>query len=290
MDEMDKRACALEDQQERGFWAVIPASVLHDRQLSASAVRLYGEIMLLTREMGFCWASNERLGMAVQASDRTVSRLVTELARAGHVRVQLIKAKDGSSITRKIWPAYLQPAEGVDKNDVGGSQKCLPHGAENGLVSGQSGHAPTSKMSRVDKNGERTSLDNNIYNNIINNTKQLRTTKQDSARAREAVEAYFVAELGDDAEIRQRVKDFLDGREEKRHPMTSLRAAKVAVGKLKRYSAGKDGTVCRAVLLATMDEAIEGCWDSFYPLHEDRRQALLGGGKPEPPAACYPEL
>ena len=44
MDEMDKRACALEDQQERGFWAVIPASVLHDRQLSASAVRLYGEI------------------------------------------------------------------------------------------------------------------------------------------------------------------------------------------------------------------------------------------------------
>lgn len=140
----------------------------------------------------------------------------------------------------------------------------------------------------VDKNGERTSLDNNIYNNIINNTKQLRTTKQDSAR--EAVEAYFVAELGDDAEIRQRVKDFLDGRTEKKHPMTSLRAAKVAVGKLKRYSAGADGTICRALLLATMDEAIEGCWDSFYPLREDRRQALLGGGKPEPPAAWYPEL
>lgn len=274
MDEMDKRARALEDQQERSFWAVIPASVLHDRQLSASAVRLYGEIMLLTREKGFCWASNERLAMAVQASDRTASRLVTELARAGHVRVQLIKAKDGSSITRKIWPAYLQPAEGVDKNDVGDSQKCLP---------------PTTKTARVDKNGERTSLDNNIYNNL-NNTKQLRTTKQDSARAREAVEAYFVAELGDDAEIRQRVKDFLDGRTEKKHPMTSLRAAKVAVGKLKRYSAGKDGTVCRAVLLATMDEAIEGCWDSFYPLHEDRRQALLGGGKPEKAAGCYPEL
>lgn len=275
MDEMDKTARALEDQQERSFWAVIPAAVLHDRQLSASAVRLYGEIMLLTREKGFCWASNERLAMAVQASDRTASRLVTELARAGHVRVQLIKAKDGSSITRKIWPAYLQPAEGADKNDVGDSQKCLP---------------PTTKTARVDKNGERTSLDNNIYNNIINNTKQLRTTKQDSARAREAVEAYFLAELGDDAEIRQRVKDFLDGRTEKKHPMTSLRAAKVAVGKLKRYSAGADGTVCRALLLATMDEAIEGCWDSFYPLREDRRQALLGGGKPEPPAAWYPEL
>ena len=277
MDEIDKRACALEDQQERGFWAVIPAAVLHDTGLRPAAVRLYGEIMLLTRDSGCCWASNQRLGAPYGTAEVTVSRLVAELAKAGHIRVVYERNEMLGGTMRKIYPAGWQVDQTVKayQNDQG-----------------------LTKQSSLDENVKHhltkssTYISASLYNNNLqdNDKKQVRKSKQDSARAREAVEAYFVAELGDDAEIRQRVKDFLDGREEKRHPMTSLRAAKVAVGKLKRYSAGEDGTVCRAVLLATMDETIEGCWDSFYPLHEDRRQALLGGGKPEPPAACYPEL
>ena len=277
MDEIDKRACALEDQQERGFWAVIPASVLHDTGLRPAAVRLYGEIMLLTRDSGCCWASNQRLGAPYGTAEETVSRRAAELAKAGHIRVVYERNEMLGGTMRKIYPAGSQ----VDRS-----------------VKACQNNQGLTKQSSLDENVKHpltktsTYISDSLYNNNLqdNDKKQVRKTKQDSARAREAVEAYFVAELGDDAEIRQRVKDFLDGREEKKHPMTSLRAAKVAVGKLKRYSAGEDGTVCRAVLLATMDETIEGCWDSFYPLHEDRRQALLGGGKPEPPAACYPEL
>lgn len=277
MDEMDKRACALEDQQERGFWAVIPAAVLHDTGLRPAAVRLYGEIMLLTRDSGCCWASNQRLGAPYGTAEETVSRLVAELAKAGHIRVVYERNEMLGGTMRKIYPAGGQ----VDQT-----------------VKACQNNQGLTKQSSLDENVKHpltktsTYISASLYNNNLqdNDKKQVRKTKQDSARAREAVEAYFVAELGDDAEIRQRVKDFLDGREEKKHPMTSLRAAKVAVGKLKRYSAGEDGTVCRAVLLATMDETIEGCWDSFYPLHEDRRQALLGGGKPEKVAGCYPEL
>ena len=202
---------------------------------------------------------------------------MAELAKAGHIRVVYERNEMLGGTMRKIYPAGGQVDQTVKacQNDQGlTKQSSLDEKVKH----------PLTKTS--------TYISASLYNNNLqdNDKKQVRKTKQDSARAREAVEAYFVAELGDDAEIRQRVKDFLDGREEKRHPMTSLRAAKVAVGKLKRYSAGEDGTVCRAVLLATMDETIEGCWDSFYPLHEDRRQALLGGGKPEAPAACYPEL
>lgn len=88
---------------------LIPEQVYRDNRLSPRAVLLYGLVLSLSQN-GFCWANNRFFAERLGVSKDRVSRIVSELAECGFVRL----SPDPDSGTRRIYP-LVENAAWVDK-------------------------------------------------------------------------------------------------------------------------------------------------------------------------------
>jgi len=78
--------------------------------------------------------------------------------------------------------------------------------------------------------------------------------------------AVLDAYAGEDGELRERLREFLESRRRKKKPLLTQRAARILTGRLDRLSGGD-----RPSKLALLDNAILHGWDSIYPLKEDEK-------------------
>jgi len=62
-----------------GYYAVIPATILYDKELSANEKMLYAIISQLAIKTGFCYASNSYLAETLGVSIRAVSKWINKL-------------------------------------------------------------------------------------------------------------------------------------------------------------------------------------------------------------------
>ena len=95
----------------RNYYAIIPASVRYDSNISANAKLLFGEITALCNDKGYCWATNEYFADLYDTSNRTIQRWLTDLKDAGYI------CTEDESTSRKI---YIVTG---DKNVTGGMTK-----------------------------------------------------------------------------------------------------------------------------------------------------------------------
>lgn len=87
----------------KSYYAIIPANVRYDKQLSANAKLLYGEITALCNEKGYCWAGNSYFSELYGVSDRAVSRWIKELSVRGYIVSEMVYDEKGKEILyRKI--------------------------------------------------------------------------------------------------------------------------------------------------------------------------------------------
>jgi len=68
-----------------GFYSVIPATVRYDKELSANAKLMYGEITSLCSKEGFCWATNKYFMDLYGVSKMTVIRWINQLKNKGYI-------------------------------------------------------------------------------------------------------------------------------------------------------------------------------------------------------------
>lgn len=116
------------------FWAVLPAAVRYDEELPPNAKLLYAEISALTDQRGYCYASNEYFMRLYSLSERTIRRLISELARLGYIS---IADGDGGKDRRKIYAGINPLAHNPDKNVrepgqnlPGNPDKNVPHNSK----------------------------------------------------------------------------------------------------------------------------------------------------------------
>lgn len=109
------------DMTRGGQFALIPASVLYNDQLPATAKLLYGEIYRLSHANGYCYASNREFMEILQCGEKTVRRLVAALAEQGHVRVKMIRRYGGSGdiVQRRIFCGMELAKEDPDEGGGG---------------------------------------------------------------------------------------------------------------------------------------------------------------------------
>lgn len=138
------------------YYANIPANVRYDKELTASAKLLYGEITALTNAEGYCWANNSYFANLYDMSIRNISRLISQLNNKGYIRVEIIDDFDRKIYLSIAHEKNVQPP--IDEKDVGVGQKNRGVQAENV----QPPH---------DKNGYKNNTSINTTNNITSNKK-----------------------------------------------------------------------------------------------------------------------
>lgn len=111
------------------YYAVIPADVRYDTNLTANAKLLYAEITALANHNGYCWATNEYFANLYQLSERTISRLISSLEKEGYLNVEIDKSQGNK---RKIF-LNLSSKKAIDKNDNSYGQNCPPPMDKNGV-------------------------------------------------------------------------------------------------------------------------------------------------------------
>lgn len=96
------------------YWAVLPAAIRYDPEITPGAKLLYAEISALTDQRGYCWASNAYFLQLYGISEPTVQRYLRALKAGGYIT---IADGDGGPGRRKIYAGINPLADNPIKND-----------------------------------------------------------------------------------------------------------------------------------------------------------------------------
>lgn len=162
------------------YYAVVPASVRYDRNISNGSKLLYGEISALCHVEGYCWATNEYFANLYDSGERTVSRWIEELSSQGHVKVVLEKGG------RQIWLG------GVAKNGEGGSPKMT------GSIVSKSQETIQAEPQKVMQAPPNTTLNTTLKSGIAKKAPRSQFGKYNEAAASDSYEPVIDADSGED--------------------------------------------------------------------------------------------
>ena len=242
------------DALRSSYFVIIPQTLRNDDSLSLNAKLLYGDIVALANDKGYCFASNAALADRLRLTERSISRLLAALEERGYIHaVTVYDHRHGACIGRQIYPRvdapipqekeiYLSDNEGMTDNIT-----------------------PLTEMSGYPDTNVRA------YK-CINNTEKESKKKKTDEEARTELHAWAARISPDDPELVGRLMDFCDMRRDRPRPKPVLpgRSVTLITNALERYS---DGNV--RLMLAMLDNAISGQWDKIYPLRPQEREACL---------------
>ena len=123
-----QKSMAPEETAKPSYWAVLPAGIRYDPEITAGAKLLYAEISSLTDARGYCWASNGYFQKLYGISEPTVQRYLRALKAGGYIK---IADGDGGQGRRKIYAGVNPLAENPLKNDGVTPSKMTPNPLKN---------------------------------------------------------------------------------------------------------------------------------------------------------------
>ena len=92
-----------ENQEKVGYYSVIPATVLYNKELKANEKLLYAIITSLACKEGYCFASNKYLAEKLDVNPKTISSWISDLKNRKFIIVELIRNENKQIVQRKIY-------------------------------------------------------------------------------------------------------------------------------------------------------------------------------------------
>lgn len=89
-------------EERPNYYAVLPAEIRYDTELSDKAKLLYAEITSLTYKTGECWASNKYFSELYNISPISVSRLIKLLTDNGYLERKIIYKNGTKEIENRV--------------------------------------------------------------------------------------------------------------------------------------------------------------------------------------------
>lgn len=165
----------------RSYYAIIPANVRYDDELTPNAKLLYGEVTALCNEKGYCWASNSYFANLYGVSTKSISNWVNQLVNSGYLTSEMTY-KEGS---KEIQSRHLKISSNpMEEKVMTPRTKGNDPMEEKFHTYGRKGYDP---MEEKVKDNTTT---NNTYNNTINNTSK--NTSRNSAKAKYADDSPYL--------------------------------------------------------------------------------------------------
>lgn len=224
------------EEQQKSYYAIIPANVRYDKDLAPNAKLLYGEITALCNEKGYCWASNQYFAELYGVSVLSVKRWVNSLVNKGYVYRTLTYKPNSKEVDKRI----LSIDSGI-KIDTTSVQKCYDPSIKN----------DTSSSIKND-------TDNNTsINNTFNNTNEYKekNIKKESVNS-------VIAEYTENKDLQDALHGFVEMRTKSRKPLT-VRAMKLSLNVLDNLA------VDDVTKIAIVNQSIVHTWSTFYKLQNN---------------------
>lgn len=169
------------------YYAVIPATVRYDNNLTANAKLLYGEITCLCNKEGYCWSSNSYFAKLYNVTNKTISTWISQLIQNGYIQSEIIRTESGEIEKRKIYlldnknvNTYAQNCnEGINKNvNRGINKNVIDNNTSNNNInisninnkcvqSTKSSKSKISKKDKILKMVEKKCLEYDIEDEVI---------------------------------------------------------------------------------------------------------------------------
>ena len=118
----------MDELVQRSYYAILPANVRYDKNITPNAKLLYAEITALCNDKGYCWAGNAYFAELYGVTKTSISNWISSLQKNGYIDVQLIYKENSKEIqSRHISITNNIPIQNnlytYTKNIVGGIQK-----------------------------------------------------------------------------------------------------------------------------------------------------------------------
>jgi hypothetical protein len=84
------------------LFAVIPAQVRYDKNISANAKLLFAEITALSNKEGYCFASNNYFEEYLGLSTRSVQNVLKELKECGHIIIKVERDNITNEVVKRM--------------------------------------------------------------------------------------------------------------------------------------------------------------------------------------------
>lgn len=223
------------EEQQKAYYAIIPANVRYDKDLVPNAKLLYGEITALCNEKGYCWATNQYFAELYNVSDRTIKNWISQLVDKGYIQ-RSVKYREG---TKEI------------------EQRKLFIGSENNFTT-LGNYVPDPKENNFTTPSEKKfPVNNTSINNTFNNTNEYKekNIKKESINS-------VIAEYTENKELQDALHGFVEMRNKARKPLT-VRAMKLSLNKLNELALDD------VTKIAIVNQSIVHSWSTFYKLQNN---------------------
>lgn len=224
------------EEQQKAYYAIIPANVRYDKDLVPNAKLLYGEITALCNEKGYCWATNQYFAELYNVSDRTIKNWISQLTDKGYIQ-RSVKSREG---TKEIEQRKLFIGR---ENNFTTSGNYFPYPRENNFTTPSENNFP---------------VNNTSINNTFNNTNIYKGKKKQKSETVNSV----IAEYTENKDLQDALHDFVDMRTKARKPLT-VRAMKLSLNELDKLA------VDDVTKIAIVNQSIVHSWLTFYKLQNN---------------------
>ena len=92
----------MSEEQAKSYYAIIPANVRYDPDLTPNAKLLYGEITALTNDKGYCWASNNYFARLYKCTPQAISKWTKILEKKKYITIEYIYKNNSKEIEQRI--------------------------------------------------------------------------------------------------------------------------------------------------------------------------------------------
>lgn len=224
------------EEQQKAYYAIIPANVRYDKDLVPNAKLLYGEITALCNEKGYCWATNQYFAELYNVSDRTIKNWISQLTDKGYIQ-RSVKYREG---TKEIEQRKLFIGR---ENNFTTPGNYVPDPRENNFTTPSENNFP---------------VNNTSINNTFNNTNIYKGKKKQKSETVNSV----IAEYTENKDLQDALHGFVEMRNKARKPLTA-RAMKLSLNKLNELALDD------VTKIAIVNQSIVHSWLTFYKLQNN---------------------